>query len=282
MRRIEMPEIHDHRLFPRFLRDLVTDALQALWQFGNSYRPILPVLHAGLAASSARADEGDDSTAILDLCSGGSGPWLRLVPQLEREYGVRPRVCLTDKYPNHCAFLRAGEELGGGSHAIVSVAESVDATCVPRHLCGFRTIFSSFHHFGPSVARAVLRSAIEDGRGIGVFEVARRGPKTMVTLCITPWLLLFLTPSIRPFRWSRLLWTYLIPVVPFVIWYDGIISCLRAYSLDELRELMEATADEAGPGYTWQLGEARTGLLPVTYLVGYPADASTKLEARSA
>ncbi len=279
MRRIELPEIHDHPRFPGFLRDLVTDALQALWQFGNSYRPILPVLYAGLAATSQRAGAGEDCVEILDLCSGGSGPWLRLAPQLERDYGIRPRVCLTDKYPNHCAFARASEELGGTTQTIASVSESVDATCVPRYLSGFRTIFSSFHHFGPTVAGAVLRGAVEDGRGIGVFEVARRGPKTLLTLCFTPFLLLFLTPSIRPFRWSRLVWTYLIPVVPFIIWYDGIVSCLRAYSLAELREMMEATAAEAGPGYTWQLGEAQTGLLPVTYLVGYPAVESAEPQA---
>ena len=28
-------EIHDHPLFPRFLRDMVTDALQVLWSSSN-------------------------------------------------------------------------------------------------------------------------------------------------------------------------------------------------------------------------------------------------------
>lgn len=274
MRRIELPEIHDHRRFPGFLRDLVTDALQALWQFGNSYRPILPVLYQGLAAGTKQDGRMDgDCVEILDLCSGGSGPWLRLAPELARGYGLRLQVRLTDKYPNHSAFAEASDRslAAGASVRIDAVTESVDATYVPPHLTGFRTIFSSFHHFGPKLASTVLLRAVEDGQGIGIFEVARRGPRTMLTLCITPFLLLILTPGIRPFRWSRLLWTYLIPVVPFVIWYDGIVSCLRAYSLEELREMVKASAAGSRQGYTWKVGETQTGLLPVTYLIAYPA-----------
>ncbi len=51
MRRTELFEIHDHPCFPAFLRDLVTDALQALWGFSNSYKPILPLLRMHLPGS---------------------------------------------------------------------------------------------------------------------------------------------------------------------------------------------------------------------------------------
>ena len=67
MRRAELFEIHDHSRFPTFLRDLVTDALQALWNFSNSYKPILPLLRNALDVVGTRE--------ILDLCSGGGGPW---------------------------------------------------------------------------------------------------------------------------------------------------------------------------------------------------------------
>jgi hypothetical protein len=36
MGRTELFEIHDHPWFPAFLRDLVTDALQTLWNFQQS------------------------------------------------------------------------------------------------------------------------------------------------------------------------------------------------------------------------------------------------------
>jgi len=77
MRRTELFEIHDHPWFPAFLRDLVTDALQALWCFSNSYKPILPLLQNTLARVGHERG--------LDLCSGGGGPWFKLVRDFESE-----------------------------------------------------------------------------------------------------------------------------------------------------------------------------------------------------
>jgi hypothetical protein len=37
---MKLGEIHDHPRFPTFLRDLVTDALESLWTFSNTYRSI--------------------------------------------------------------------------------------------------------------------------------------------------------------------------------------------------------------------------------------------------
>ena len=48
MRRQEWFELHDHRLYPGFLRDLVTDALEAIWNCTNSYRVIVPRLRAAM------------------------------------------------------------------------------------------------------------------------------------------------------------------------------------------------------------------------------------------
>jgi hypothetical protein len=254
-----MLELHDCRWFPGLLRDLITDALQELWRFGNTYECILGRL-------KRRVAEGKDgsvrSLEILDLCSGGGGPWPSMAPVLVRNAGWRIR--LTDKYPNLEAFRALASE---ARTQIEFVAQPVDATAVPAELSGFRTMFSAFHHFGPDAARRVLGNAVAAGRGIGVFEVPRRSPRTMLVLCLTPLLVLALTPRMRPFRWARLVFTYLVPVVPFVVGFDGLASCLRAYSLEELKEM---AIELDGPEYRWEVGEERQGLLPVTYLIGRP------------
>lgn len=255
---MKLIELHDHPRFPAPLRDLVTDALEALWEFGNSYKPILPMLRAGIVP-------GGDDGSVVDLCSGGGGPWLSLAWQLESR-GFRVRVRLTDKYPNADAFERARSRSMG---LVEAVMEPVDARHVPRELGGFRTMFSSFHHFGPKDARAVLRDAVASGQGIGIFEVPSRELRTLLMVCLTPALVVALTPVMRPFRWARLFWTYVVPVVPFVIWYDGVVSCFRAYSEVELREMVEEM-----PEYRWETGEARTGMLAVTYVVGVPVGES--------
>ena len=84
-----------------------------------------------------------------------------------------------------------------------------------------------------------------------------------------PWALLsfVVTPLIRPFRWSRLLWTYVIPIIPLVLLFDGVVSCLRTYRPQELREIIEKlTASD----YQWEVGEHSRvrGQMPITYLIG--------------
>jgi hypothetical protein len=145
----------------------------------------------------------------------------------------------------------------------------VDATRVPRELPGFRTVFTAFHHLRPDQARAVLADAVGKGEGIAVFECARRGILPLLGTLPTPLRVLLATPFIRPFRWSRLFWTYLVPVVPLVLVFDSVVSVLRVYSVQELRELT------AGLGrYRWDIGTVRGRPIPIpiTYLVGVPVE----------
>jgi hypothetical protein len=258
MGRIELHEIHDHPGFPAPLRDLVTDGMQALWNFGNTYKPILGDLLRGMERAGTRD--------VLDLCSGGGGPWLRLAREPELQADPRIVVRLTDRYPNQSAFARAGTT----SSQVMFEPSPIDATNVPARLEGFRTIFSAFHHFGPEAARLMLGDAMEKRCGFGAFEMARRSPRTIFMICLIPFLSILLAPVIRPFRWSRLLWTWIIPLVPFVLFYDGIVSCLRAYSHRELEELIVPLRSK---GYEWEIGEELGGFLPVTYLIGYPVAA---------
>ncbi|HYT82344.1 MAG TPA: hypothetical protein VEK86_02755 [Gemmatimonadales bacterium] len=244
MARLQLIEIHDQPWCPPSLRDALTDFLGFVLRLGRSYAPIVPLLRDAVARAGA--------TRIVDLCSGAGGPW----PALRRDVSVP--VLLTDKYPNRQA--RTG--------SLPFHAEAVDATSVPRDLRGFRTLFTSFHHFRPAEARAILADAVDRGEGIGVFEVARRAPLEMALIALTWLAVLVLVPFVRPVRWSRLAWTYLPPVLPLVGTFDGIVSCLRAYSPAELRGLVAGL-----DGYAWEIGEAPWTWwrpLTVSYLIGVP------------
>lgn len=274
MRRIQFFEFHELAWFPSSLRDGVTDALQ----FGicrvRAYAPIVPML--------ARALDTTESRSIVDMCSGGGGPWIDLARQLEARRapsqngrGKAPdlQVLLTDKYPN----LRAFENVKAASgNRIKFYPAPVDAMKVPEELQGLRTMFTSFHHFPPEEARAIIQDAVDAGRGIGIFELPRRALSTIL-LTFGFVLILFVgTPWIRPFRWSRLLWTYLVPIVPFALLFDGVVSCLRTYRPEELREMV---AGLSGGEYRWKIGEALGGATPITYLVGLPLPPSTNSPA---
>ncbi|HEY4877879.1 MAG TPA: hypothetical protein VIH97_02025 [Candidatus Acidoferrales bacterium] len=258
MSRLALTEIHEQAWFPKVMRDGLTDELQCAFKFGKIYEPIVPRLANALQATGEHR--------IVDLCSGAGGPWTWLRQSLAREMDSdRVEICLTDKFPNIAAFKREKEVSGG---ALTYSCESVDASKIPPELDGFRVLFTAFHHFSPDEATAILQDAVDNRRGIGVFEAARRRPTSIFLNTIMLFVGFLIVPFIRPFRASLLFWTYVIPVVPFVLWLDGVISCLRAYPPAELSELVSRVTTQ---DYIWDIGEVQGLIAPVTYLVGYPA-----------
>jgi hypothetical protein len=84
-----------------------------------------------------------------------------------------------------------------------------------------------------------------------------------------PLVALALTAFIRPFRWSRLALTYAVPILPPLFTFDGVVSNLRTFTLDELRAMTRPLERD---DYRWEIGQTRHPLLPtkVTYLLGLP------------
>jgi hypothetical protein len=257
MRRVQFIELHEQPWFPSSLRNGITDALQFGLNLLRVYSPIAPLLQSVLDAGRCRS--------IVDMCSGAGGPWLDLSRKLQPE-AEAVQILLTDKYPNLRAFkkVRASSE-----NHIAFYPDSVDATKVPGELQGFRTMFTSFHHFRPEKARAILQNAVDAGQCIGIFEITRRTPSTIALMF--PWALIsfLFAPMIRPFRWSRLLCTYVVPIIPFVLLFDGVVSCLRTYRPQELREMIKKLS---GIAYDWEVGEYSKvhGRAAITYLIGCP------------
>ena len=256
--RLHLFELEDQSWFSSEIRNLATDYLEFIQKAFALHRPVLGLLTDALRA--ARVDR------VVDLCSGGGGPVLALQKELAAQ-GVSVHFILTDRFPN----LRAFERITLSSSGDISfVAESVDARNVPQDLQGLRTIFNGFHHFRPADARTVLQDAARAAQPIAVFEISSRTLGTLLPLVfLTPLLVWLTTPWIRPLRWRRLLWTYVIPLVPLTCWWDGIVSQLRAYNVGELERL---AAEVGAANYTWQAGQAPIISVPgkLTYLVGLP------------
>jgi len=257
-RRIHFFEIEDLSFCPRVIRDSITDILQHSINMGEIYLPIVPLLLNALTKTH--------SNQIIDLCSGGGGPWLSLLPKIKAESSTEINVLLTDKFPNTKAFDNTKQLLGGN---IGYENTSVSAFDVPTEMRGFRTIFTGFHHFRPQDGQKIIEDAIRKNEGIGIFEFTARSFLPMIfVLVMAPIGALLLAPLAKPFRWSRVLLTYVIPILPLCSLFDGFVSCLRTYSKEELQALVDRLPDN---NYHWEIGEIKARKVqPLTYLIGYP------------
>ena len=130
-------------------------------------------------------------------------------------------------------------------------------------------MFSAFHHFRPNAAQAILKDAFAHRRAICVFESGSGTPLGMAAMLGVPLAVLALMPLARPLRWAHLLFTYLVPLLPLLMLWDGMVSMLRIYSPDQMRQL---TLDLQSPDYHWELGHIKVRGIPdrLPYLIGRP------------
>jgi hypothetical protein len=77
-------------------------------------------------------------------------------------------------------------------------------------------------------------------------------------------------PLIRPIRMLWIVFTYLIPILPAIILWDGLVSSLRSYTQKEMQGFVEPLNS-----YQWEVGML---LGPhqehISYLFGTPTIAS--------
>ncbi|MEO9511210.1 MAG: hypothetical protein ABJN84_14965 [Flavobacteriaceae bacterium] len=255
MGRIHLFEFEDQKWFPKFLRDYGTDFLQFLSNKTKLYKPVVPILEKGLKA--------DGTNVMVDLGSGGGGGLLWLNSELLKN---KPdlKIILTDYYPNLSAF----EYTKTQADNFEFITTAIDARKVPKSLKGFRTQFLSLHHFKPDAAKQILQNAVDSGSSIGIFEAQERSVPSILAMLFSPLSVLLTTPFIRPFKFGRLIFTYLIPIVPLFVLWDGVVSSLRTYSVKEMKVLVNSL--ENSESYNWEIDRVKSGPGVVLYLLGIP------------
>ncbi len=252
--RLHLFELIDQGWYPRALRDLGTDYLETISTRMGMFDGAADVL--------ARAVRASENQQLLDLCSGGGGPLPQLRGLLESQHGLKSHVVHTDLYPNARAAERARAQ------GVDYLERPVDALRVPADLRGARTLFNALHHFRPEQVREMLADAQAKGVPFAAFEVVERTPKGLLGTVLIPLLVLLFTPLVRPLTPLRLLLTYVLPVAPLTITWDGLVSTLRAHRPEELRALTTSLARE---GYTWEVGQVHQGGKgTLTYVLGLP------------
>ncbi len=256
MKRIHAFEFEDLRWFPKVLRDFMTDFLQFGANTFDIYKSIVPIIKKGIQNSK--------SNNIIDIASGGGGGWLKLAEHLKKD-NLDLKITLSDYYPNLKAFIRTKSKM---PNTFDFINHSVNAMEVPSNLKGFRTLFLSLHHFKPKDASSIIQNAINTNQPIGIFEAQQRNLKSIIPMLLSPISVLLMTPFIRPFRISRLLFTYFVPILPILILWDGIISVLRTYTVDELNQMVSKLNNV--DYFSWEINVSKGKPNEILYVLGIP------------
>ncbi|ORY57577.1 uncharacterized protein BCR38DRAFT_449536 [Pseudomassariella vexata] len=294
--RLHLFEIDDQPWFPPFLRARVQDGLMHAWTF--CLPPLQSCSPATLVANLLQRNLGPavSNYTYIDFCAGAGGPTPFIERALNRylkssttqngaasneSNGAKSYAAviangssavdfvLTDLHPHVESWERAAKK----SAYITYEAESVDAANAPPELVGrykdkgqkvFRLFNLAFHHFDDGLARAILKNTVETSDGFGIFELQDRSISSFISCCLFGVFILLFAPIFYWWSPSRLFFTYLMPIIPFVLVFDGIISCLRTRTAEEV-EIILRTCGTNTDG--WEIKSGREQFLwPTGYL----------------
>lgn len=256
MRRCHLFELEDLPWLPAPVRDGATDYLAFLQKLLRPYAPCQTLLNETLAKSGAKE--------ILDLCSGAGGPLPELAMALRTREGAQPPITLSDKFPNSEARKRFDS-----SASLRYLEQPVDARQPPADIHALRTLFTAFHHFRPMDAQAIVTGAVSANQPIAIFELTERTWGSFLRVALLTCAQFLLTPFAGSAQPSRYIFTYLLPLIPLVVFWDGVASTLRSYTTEELRRF----AASASGNYEWSVGRLPSVLgAGMTYLIGIPRE----------
>jgi hypothetical protein len=241
-------EFEDLTWFPDAIRHGGTDFLGFFLSLGSFYEPVVPLLAGLMKESGARS--------IVDHCSGSGGNIEEIHAGLEKALGEKIHVKLTDRFPANF------KDRISITYQQKPLNVMNDSSPEP----GVRTMFTAIHHFDEEAVVKVLQKMTATGDPVAIFDGADRNIATLLAIpLLQPFLFTVFTPFIKPFRWSRLGYTYLLPLIPIMTIWDGMVSVYRLYNHSELARL----AMRARPEYDWKSGVVRNRFgFGITFLTG--------------
>lgn len=262
MKRVHLFEFEDQSWFPDWIRKYMTRYIATLHRlFGTS----------GLIASTLNPlIKKYDIRTILDLCSGSGGPMIDAIQILKKDFNHQDlHLTMSDLYPNQ----EVAEHYNSKANSNISYHNfPVNAAEHPFSDTNMTTMICSFHHMEPETARSILQNASNSKKPFFLFELSNNSTPHIITLLVglpvTFFMVLIFTPFVRPLSITQIIFTYLIPILPIFIAWDGTVSNMRTYTIKDLEELLEQVDS---PHYNWETDTIKTKSGKMLFLTGKPA-----------
>lgn len=266
MKRIQLFEFEDFEWFPGVIRIGATNLIVVLHKIMGTAEVISELIFD--------IKQTYEFTQVVDLGSGSGGPMPDAINRVNEKYKNQPiNLILTDLHPNPDFVAEINKRKLPNTEYY---GTSVDATNISEAPEGLKTMIASFHHMNPEIAKKILQSAKNNKEPILIYEIAKNTVPLLlwvlflpISLIIMLLMSLLLTPFVRPLKFSQLLFTYLIPLIPLVFAWDGQASLMRTYTFKDIESLIGQMEDD---DYKWTIGDAKKadGKKVGYYIIGCP------------
>ena len=228
-------EIHDRPWCRGAIHDGITDFLAFFAEFSGLRRKAYGRI--------AQILERSGTNKVVELCAGSGFGAMHMLRRLRLMLPERNVSVVATDINENSNWPSISSLTGGG----VSACRK-DAETALREEDGVFVMFAALHHFSPAEIVSLLKTASSRGKTLVCVDYFIRGRAVdLFPLFAGPVLMFFAAPLIYPFSWVRLFLTWVAPILLVVLLVDTMLSMLRSYTLDELRDIV-ASAGLSGNG----------------------------------
>lgn len=225
MKRISAFEFNDSVWCPLDIRESITEILGATFQVDGIYR--------GVADEFRGFCSQLGGGVLIDVCSGSGLPAASLLEHIGESGCLPQKVFLSDLFPNTAALQKSRQRC---PERLQVIENPVDATCLPTDLdYDAVTMFNSLHHFDPAIVQRIIDGCVENRKAWFFVEAFPRNLRCFLPIFLAVFGPLLRNPFDAPKRgWLKFILTYLLPVIPNALLWDGIVSVLRTHTREEV------------------------------------------------
>ena len=205
-------------------------ARECLYEVMDACNSGLRSFNRQVARSAIQTARANDLKTIIEL-GAGRGPVTTELTRHEDTAGLKLVPC--DLVPNIDAYRKLEE---AHPDRVVPIYSPVDLTKPQVALNDAVLVLAGMMHHIPFALRpAVLKTLTQTNSQVAIYEPLLRTwlSMFMALLSFFPALWLPITFFNRPGKLRRILWCWLIPIVPYMFAWDGVTSCLRQWTVAE-------------------------------------------------
>ncbi len=207
-----------------------TGARECLYEIMEACNSGVRSFNRQVARSAIGLARDHGLSSIIEL-GAGRAPVTTELTKHEDTAGLKLVPC--DLVPNEAAYRKLEQEHAGRVAPIYSPVDLTKPQLVLND--SVLVMVGMMHHIPFELRPTVLRTLTQTNSQMAIYEPLRRTWLSilMTLLSFFPAIMLPITFFRRPGKLRRILWCWLIPIVPWMFMWDGVVSCLRQWHAEE-------------------------------------------------
>lgn len=227
---------------PDFIKEQVPEFLDYIVGMVEANKPFLPLI---------RSDKSKPSFYLIAPEVGGSS--VLLGKELHKEFPENQINIITDNLPEarlqHFKQLFPDINVWGNFTRLSDVSKGEDGASKVAVSINHAHLLSD----GELVSQ--LKRMTQDFDQIVIGEGNNKSIRQVIgMLLLSPLVACVCGPLVKPFKWSRLFFTYVIPLIPFTIAWDGMVALFKIRSPESIKALVEGEG-QLQSEWTWESGK---------------------------